>query len=29
MKVDKASLMSDCFNEVSHTLDVAYTILAS
>lgn len=29
MKVDKASLMSDSFNEASHTLDVAYTVLAS
>lgn len=29
MKVDKASLMSDCFNEASHARDVAYAILAS
>ena len=27
--MDKASLMSDCFNEASHTADVAYAVLAS
>lgn len=29
MKVDKASLMSECFNEASHTPHVAYAVLAS